>query len=108
LDHTKAKIFHQVVAKVLWATTRVCPDLLTMYLNFQVKAPDDDIKILVQMIAHIHDTINLSSTLGMENSNELRWWVDASFGTQFAMRSQTGATLSLGIGSVYSISRKHK
>jgi hypothetical protein len=96
------------VAKVLWATTRVCLDLLTMYLNFQVKAPDDDIKILVQMIAHIHDTINLSSTLGMENSNELRWWVDASFGTQFAMRSQTGATLSLGIGSVYSISRKHK
>jgi hypothetical protein len=51
------------VAKVLWATTGVCPDLLTTlsYLNFQVKAPDDDdIKILVRMITYIRDTVNLS------------------------------------------------
>jgi hypothetical protein len=41
-----AKIFHQVVAKVLWAATRVCPDLLTAlsYLTCQVKAPDQDEK----------------------------------------------------------------
>ena len=32
----------------------------------------------------------------------------ASFGTRFEMRSQTGATLSLGIGLIYSMSRKQK
>jgi hypothetical protein len=44
----------------------------------------------------------------MEDSKELRWWVDASFGARFETRSQTGATLSLGIGSMYSMSRKQK
>ena len=57
------------------------------------------------MIAYIRDTVNLPLTLGMENVNELQWWVDASFGTRFKMRSQTGA---LGIGSIYSMSRKQK
>jgi hypothetical protein len=111
LNPTKAKQFYQVVAKVLWAAIRVRPDLLTTlsYLTCQVKAPDeDDIKKLVRMIAYIRDTVNLPLTLGMENLNELRWWVDASFGTRFEMRSQTGATLSLGIGSLYSMSRKQK
>jgi hypothetical protein len=111
LDTNKARIFHQVVAKTLWAAIRVRPDLLTTlsYLTCQVKAPDeDDMKKLVRMIAYIRDTVNLPLTLGMENVNEVRWWVDASFGTRFEMRSQTGATLSLGIGSIYSMSRKQK
>lgn len=60
------------------------------------------------MIAYIRDTINLPLTLGMTNTNEIQWWVDASFGTRFSMRSQTGATLSFGIGSLYSMSRKQK
>ena len=70
--------------------------------------PEDDMKKLIQMIAYIRDTINLPLTLGMTNTNEIRWWVDASFGTRFSMRSQTGATLSFGIGSLYSMSRKQK
>jgi hypothetical protein len=67
LDTTKAKAFHQVVAKVLWAATHVRPDLLTI-LTFQVNAPDEnDMKNLVQMIAYICDTVNLPLTLGMED-----------------------------------------
>jgi hypothetical protein len=44
----------------------------------------------------------------MNNSEEMRWWVDASFGTRYELRSQTGATLSLGIGSINSMARKQK
>jgi hypothetical protein len=78
-------------------------------LTCQVKAPDeDDMKKLVRMIAYIRDTVNLSLTLGMGNANEPRWWVDASFCTLFEMRSQTGATLLFGTGSIYSMSRKQK
>jgi hypothetical protein len=107
LDASKTKIFHQIVAKILWAAIRVCPDLLATlsYLTCQVKAPDeDDMKKLVQMIAYIRDTV----TLGMGNANDPRWWVDASFGTRFEMRSQTGATLLFGTGSIYSMLRKQK
>jgi hypothetical protein len=77
------------VANVLWDVMRVRPALLTTlsYLTCQIKAPDeDDMKKLVRMIAY---TVNLSLNLGKENSNELRWWVDASFGKRFAMRGQT-------------------
>jgi hypothetical protein len=51
------------------------------------------------MIAYIQDTINAPLIIGMHGSNELQWWIDASFGTRHEMRSQTDATLSLGIGS---------
>jgi hypothetical protein len=111
LDVSKTKIFHQIDAKILWAAIQVCPDLLTTlsYLTCQVKAPDeDDMKKLVQMIDFICDTVNLPLTLGMGNANEARWGVDASFGTRFEMRIQTGATLSFGIGSIYSMLRKQK
>ena len=99
------------MAKILWASIRVRPDLLTAlsYLTCQVKAPDqDDMKKLTRMITYIRDTIDLPLTLGMDESKELRWWVDASFGTRYQLRSQTGATLSFGIGSVYSMARKQK
>jgi hypothetical protein len=111
LNADESKIFHQVVAKVLWAATRVRPDLLTTlsYLTCQVKAPDqDDMKKLIRMITYIRNTINLPLILGMKGSKEMKWWIDASFGTRYQLRSQTGATLSLGIGSLYSMARKQK
>jgi hypothetical protein len=49
LNSDDTKIFHQVVAKVLWAATRLRPDVLTTLscLTCQVKAPDqDDLKKL--------------------------------------------------------------
>jgi hypothetical protein len=111
LTSDDAKIFHQVVAKVLWAATRVRPDLLTAlsYLTCQVKAPDQDyMKKLVRMNTYIRNTIDLSLTIGMNDSKEMRWWVDASFGTRYQLRSQTGATLSFGVGSIYCMARKQK
>ena len=111
LNSNNAKVFHQIVAKVLWASIRVRPDLLTAlsYLTCQIKAPDqDDMKKLIRMIAYIRNTIDLPLTIGMNDSKEIRWWVDASFGKQYELRSQTGATLSFGIGSVYSMAKKQK
>jgi hypothetical protein len=52
--------------------------------------------------------IGLPLTIGMTDSEEMQWWVDASFGTRYELRSQTGATLSLGVGSVYRMARKQK
>ena len=90
---------------------RARPDLTTAlsYLTCQVKSPgQDDMKKLIRLISYMQETINLPLILGMNSSNEIRWWVDASFGTRAGMRSQTGATMSLGVGSISSISRKQK
>jgi hypothetical protein len=34
----------------------------------------------------------------------VKWWIDASFAVHLDMRSQTGGTMLLGKGSVYSLS----
>jgi hypothetical protein len=62
LDPKDIKIFHHIVAKVLWAAIRVRPDLLTAlsYLSCQVKSPDkDDLKKLCRIMGYIKDTIDL-------------------------------------------------
>jgi hypothetical protein len=40
--------------------------------------------------------------------NIVKWWVDASFATHKDCRGHTGATMSLGCGSVIGISKKQK
>ena len=44
----------------------------------------------------------------MDKSNLLQWWVDAAYATHPDMKGQTGATLAMGHGSVYSNSLKQK
>ena len=46
--------------------------------------------------------------LSADNTGVIKWWVDASFATRSDMESQTGATMSLGKGSIFSFSKKQK
>eukprot|EP00978_Attheya_sp_CCMP212_P046656 scaffold403813_cov59-Attheya_sp.AAC.3 len=47
-------------------------------------------------------------TLEGENIIFIKWWVDASYVVHPDMRSHTGATMSLGKGSIYSTSTRQK
>jgi hypothetical protein len=60
------------------------------------------------MLGYMRETIHLPLLVGMDGSNEIQWWVHASFGTRYGMQSQTRGTMSLGYGSLYSVSRKQK
>jgi hypothetical protein len=65
------------------------------------------------MITYIRNTIYLPLTIEMNDSRKAHWWVDASFATRYQLRryqlrSQTGATLTMGFRSIYSMSRKQK
>jgi hypothetical protein len=44
----------------------------------------------------------------VDDGNVIKWWIDASFAVHPDMRSHTGGTMSLGKGSVYSLSRKQR
>jgi hypothetical protein len=50
----------------------------------------------------------MSLILRAESLNVIKWWVDASFATHDNCRGLTGATMSLGKGSVISMSKKQK
>ena len=109
LCEKEAKLFHHIVAKVLWASIRARPDLLTAisFLTSRVKSPtQDDYKKLVRMLTYLRDTIGLVLTLACDNTGIVKWWADAAYAVRSDMRSQSGATMSLGTGSAISQSKK--
>ena len=46
--------------------------------------------------------------LGKDSTDSVRWWIDASYAVHPNMRGHTGATMSMGNGSVFSGSWKQK
>ena len=68
----------------------------------------DDFKKLGRCLHYLRDSRHSSLTLEADAMNVIQWWVDASFATHPNCRSHTGATLSFGKGSVYSMSSKQK
>jgi hypothetical protein len=50
----------------------------------------------------------MSLTLEGDNACIIKWWIDASFVVHPDMKSHTGGTMSLGKGSPYSTSTRHK
>ena len=100
-----------MVAKLLWASLRTRPDILLAlsFLTSRVQHPDeDDWKKLIRLLTYVKCTSQLKLRLCAEQTNIIKWWVDASFGTRDDYKSQTGAYMSLGKGSMFSWSKKQK
>ena len=111
LGTVNAETYHHLVAKLLYLAKRSRPDVLlaVSFLCTRVQAPDvDDWKKLGRCLRYLDDTKDLFLTLEADSMSKVRWWVDASFGVHPNMRSHTGATMSMGKGSVYSMSSKQK
>jgi hypothetical protein len=68
----------------------------------------DDWKKLKCVIKYLRGTKDLNLTLEADDTHVVKWWVDAAFAVHKDMRSQTGVTMSLGRGSVYSSSLRQK
>jgi hypothetical protein len=48
------------------------------------------------------------ASLEGDDTRIIKWWVDVAFAVHLDMCSQTGATMSLGKGSIYSSSLQQK
>jgi hypothetical protein len=57
---------------------------------------------------YLRATIDMPLTLAADDDGKIRWWVDASFAIHPDMKGHTGATMSMGKGSIYSHSGKQK
>jgi hypothetical protein len=101
LPHDQAVVFHNLVAKTLYATKRARPDTCTAiaFLTTCVRNPDkDDWKKLVHLMQYLRGTRTLPLTLRADGSGILKWYVDASFAVHPNMRGHSGGGLSLGQG----------
>ena len=77
------------------------------FLCTRVKSPtDQDSKKLGRAISYLKETVHLPLVLGTDNSGTLTWNINASFAVLPYCKSHTGACLTLGHGSVLSLSLK--
>jgi hypothetical protein len=111
LEEKRAIVFHQCVAQLLFASARARKDIQSgvAFLTTRVRNPDeDDWSKLKRLLRYIRCTIHLPLILRAESLNVIKLWVDASFATHDNCRGHTGATMSLGRGSIIGMSKKQK
>ena len=111
LDEERSEIFHHIVAKLLYLCKRTRPDIQTAvaFLCTRVKGPDvDNWKKLNRCLAYLKNNKDIILTLEAASMDMIKWWVDASYAVHPDCRSHTGATVSVGKGSFYSMSSKQK
>ena len=111
LPEEKREKLHSIVAKLLFVSTRGRPDLhlpISFLTSRVTKADEDDWKKLKRLMQYIKNTLDLKLTLSAKNMNIVKWWVDAAYAVRDSCRSQTGSTMSLGLGTIMSKSTKQK
>ena len=111
LDQERKDVFVHLVMQGLYLSQRGRPDIRTAisFLCSRLKCPDeDDYKKLTRLIRYLRCTLHMCLVLGKDDSDVVRWWIDASYAVHPDMRGHTGATMSLGNGSVFSGSWKQK
>ena len=111
LDQARKHLFVHLVMQGLYLSQRGRPDIRTAisFLCSRLKCPDeDDYKKLTRLIRYLRQTLFISLVLGKDDTGIVRWWIDASYAVHPDMRGHTGATMSLGNGSVFSGSWKQK
>ena len=100
-DKDKSKVFHSIVAMILYIVKRARPDaaLANDFLTTRVRELDeDDWRKLGHLITYLRSTRELPLVLGATQTGVLHWYVDASFAVYQDMRGQTGGALTLGRG----------
>jgi hypothetical protein len=79
------------------------------FLTTRVKHPqEEDWGKLNRLLRYIRGTIYMPLILRADSFNIIKWWMDASYATHGDCRGHTGATMSLGQGSVIGMSKKQK
>ena len=111
LTKEKQEMFVHLVMQGLYLSQQGRPDIwmAISFLCSRLNCPDeDDYKKLTRLIRYLRHTLYLCLVLGKDTLESIRWWIDASFAVHHDMRGNTGATMSMGNGSIFSGSWKQK
>jgi hypothetical protein len=105
LNEENSEMFHHHTAKLLCLSKRARPDIQTAvtFLTTQVRSQDeDDYKELGRCMKYLRGTIDMPLTMEADDLSVVKLWIDASYEVHPDMKSHTGATMSMGKGSIYS------
>ena len=101
----KKELFVHLVMQGLYLSQQGWPDIRTAisFLCSHLNCPDeDDFKKLTRLIRYLRHTLYMCLVLGKDATESMRWWIDASYAVHPNMHGHTGATMSMGNGSIYS------
>ena len=97
LDESRAKVFHRIVAMLLFVRKRARPDIqvaIAFLSTRTTKSDEDDWKKLARLISYLKALKDLVLHLSAdEGTPVIKWWVDASYAVHDDMRSHTGAMM---------------
>jgi hypothetical protein len=99
------------VAQLLFACPRARQDIqpTVAFLTTRVRSPvEDDWNKLKRVLQYLRCTIHIPLILRADSLTIVKWWFDAYFAKHGYCRGQTGATMSMGRGSMSSMSKKQK
>ena len=111
LSSTATEQFHSRVAKLLYLTKRIRPDMLAAnsFLASRVHAPtEDDWNKLDRLLRYLNSTKSMGIALSADHDLSVLAYVDASYGVHWDAKSQTGLSISLGKGPIFAKSTKQK
>jgi hypothetical protein len=111
LDEHKAKIFHTFVMKGMFLCKRARQDVLPGIVFLATRVLDSrvqDWQKLVKILNYLKVTKNDIARLSADDTQTIKWYVDSSFAVHKDMRSHTGASMTLGNGTILSDSTKQK
>jgi histone deacetylase 1/2 len=109
-EDTKSK-FHTMVAKLLYLSKRVRPDILlaVSFLTTRVQNPDsDDLNKLTRVIKYLNGSRELGLVLRASEPLTIKAYIDAAYGLHQDGKSHSGLIISIGSGAVSSKSTKQK
>jgi hypothetical protein len=111
LSRDKKETFHTFVAKGLFVCKRARPDIqpAIAFLATRVKdANEQDWFKLVRLMKYLNHSKEDVLRLQADDKATITWYLDAAFAVHKDFRSHTGATMTLGRGSIQSVSTKQK
>jgi hypothetical protein len=101
------KAFHTFVMKGMFLCKHGHQDIQPAIAFMATRSPNQ-MKEIGRKMNFLKATKDDIATMSANDSNLIKWYIDASFAVHKDMRSHTGATMTLGSGVICSISTKQK
>ena len=95
----------------MFLAKRARPDISvgTSFLRTRVlRSNGDDWEKLVRLVSHLKNTTEIVLCLEADDVQELKWYVEVSFGTHNDMKGHTRSIFTLGNGAIWDDSTKQK
>ena len=111
LEYEKAKIFHTFVMKGMFLCKRGRQDIqpgIAFLATRTTKQNEGDWAKLVKIMNFLKATQDEVASMSADDTQSIKWYVDAAFAVHKDFKSHTGATVSLGNGIICFMSTKQK